>query len=123
LREAAGGDGWECPADPFHLKQVFRNLLDNALEAAPAPVRVEVCCSADRLGDRPAVRVAVRDNGPGFPPGDRDKLFDPFFTTKLRGTGLGLAICKRVVEAHGGRIEAGGGPGAEVVITLPGSHP
>jgi len=64
--------------------------------------------------------VRVRDNGPGFTPAARGRLFEAFFTTKTRGTGLGLALCKRVVDEHGGRIEAGAdGPGAEVIITLP----
>ena len=71
-------------------------------------------------GGREAVQVSLRDNGPGFPPEVRRRLFEPFYTTKAKGTGLGLAICQRVVEAHGGRIEAGpDGPGAEILITLP----
>jgi signal transduction histidine kinase len=118
LREDAGGLPWQCLADPFRLRQVFRNLLENALAAGSD--RVEIHCSVADLGGREAVRVAVRDNGPGFAPGERAKLFEPFYTTKVHGTGLGLAICKRIVEAHGGRIEAGTGPGAEIVITLPG---
>jgi signal transduction histidine kinase len=61
----------------------------------------------------------VRDNGPGFAEQERGKVFEPFYTTKVRGTGLGLAICKRIVEEHGGQIEAGAGPGGEVVIVLP----
>jgi signal transduction histidine kinase len=114
-----GGTGGECFADPFYLKQVFRNVFDNALAAGAT--RLEVHCSADRIGEREAVRIAVRDNGPGFAPEHRPKVFEPFHTTKVHGTGLGLAICKRVVEAHGGRIEAGEGPGrgAEVVLVLP----
>jgi PAS domain S-box-containing protein len=122
LREEGDGGDRECVADPFHLKQVFRNLLENTLDAVRDPVRVEVCCSRSESGGWAAVRVAVRDNGPGFTPEHRQKLFDPFFTTKVRCTGLGLAICKRIVEAHGGQIAAGDGPGAEVVITLPGSE-
>jgi PAS domain S-box-containing protein len=124
LREADGADDWVCLADPFYLKQVFRNLLENALGAGGNPPRVELRCAPAQLDGRPAVRVAVRDNGPGFAPESRGSLFEPFFTTKVRGTGLGLAICKRVVEAHQGRIEAGDGPGpgAEIVFTLPRSE-
>jgi signal transduction histidine kinase len=107
-------------ASPFHLKQVFRNLLDNALSATAEPVRIVIRASAAELAGRQAVRVAVRDSGPGFSAEQRQRVFEPFYTTKVRGTGLGLAICKRTVEAHGGRIEMGeAGPGAEVVITLP----
>jgi signal transduction histidine kinase len=119
LHEGAGD--WECAADPFLMRQVFRNLLENALAAGGSPPRVEVRCEPATLDGREAVRVRLRDNGTGFAPESRRKLFEPLFTTKVRGTGLGLAICKRVVEAHRGRIEVadGPGPGAEVLITLP----
>jgi signal transduction histidine kinase len=120
LREETGGEPWRCVASPFHLKQVFRNLLDNALSAAGGPVRIVIRASAAELAGGQAVRVAVRDSGPGFSAEQRQRVFEPFYTTKVRGTGLGLAICKRIVEAHGGRIELGAaGPGAEVVLTLP----
>jgi signal transduction histidine kinase len=118
LHERADGDP-EIIADPFRLGQAFRNFFDNALAACPDPVVVEVRTEPARLEDRPALRVAVCDNGPGFGPADRARLFEPFFTTKTKGTGLGLAIARRIVEAHGGRIGLGEGPGAEIVLTLP----
>lgn len=73
------------------------------------------------LHDRPAIRVALRDNGPGLSSEQRRNLFEPFYTTKTQGTGLGMAIARRIVEAHGGSIVAGGigGPGAEILIILP----
>ena len=110
-----------CEADHFRLVQVFRNVLDNALAAGCAPVEIGVDWSAADLDGRAAVRVAVRDNGPGLTGEQRRNLFEPFYTTKTQGTGLGLAIARRIVEAHGGRIEAGpdGGPGATILITLP----
>jgi signal transduction histidine kinase len=96
-------------------------VLENALAAASDPVCIVISCTPARLREKDALRISVRDNGPGFPVEHRGKLFEPFFTTKARGTGLGLAISKRVVEAHGGRIAAGHGPGpgAEIIITLP----
>ncbi len=114
-----------CLADGFHLRQVFRNLLENALASGADPVRVVVGCAPAELDGRDAVRVAVRDNGPGFAGLDREKVFEPFVTTKVRGTGLGLAICKRIVEAHGGTIAVGDGPGpgAEILVTLPRRKP
>jgi signal transduction histidine kinase len=110
-----------CEVDSFRLDQVFRNLFENALAACPEPVRVEVACAEATLGDRPAVRVSVRDNGPGLAPDQRPKVFAPFYTTKKKGTGLGLAIVQRIVEAHGGEVAVGDGsrPGAEFHITLP----
>jgi PAS domain S-box-containing protein len=109
-----------CVADYFHLRRVFRNLFENARAAVAGPLRVTVRWVPATLGPRPALRVGVRDNGPGFAAAARGRLFEAFFTTKTRGTGLGLALCKRVVDEHGGRIEAGAdGPGAEVIITLP----
>ena len=103
---------------------MFLNLFANSLEACPDPVVIWLSASDADLSGRPALRVSVRDNGPGFPPEYRPRLFEPFQSTKPTGTGLGLAISRRVVEAHGGTIEAGGqGPGAEVVITLPRERP
>ncbi len=124
LREESATDT-RCLADAFHLRQVFRNLLENALSAAADPARVTVGCSAADLGGQDAVRVSVRDNGPGFAGISLHQVFEPFVTTKVRGTGLGLAICKRIVEAHGGQIGVaeGPGPGAEVLVTLPRRKP
>ncbi len=121
LVEETGGIDLECDVDAFRIGQVFGNALDNALAAAADPVRVTVGCSETTLNDRPAVRIALRDNGPGLNAEQKEKIFEPFFTTKTRGTGLGMAIAKRIVEAHGGDIRVGehAGPGAEIVITLP----
>jgi signal transduction histidine kinase len=121
LREEVAGLDLNCAVDQFRLGQVFRNILENALAACADPVRIEIRCAAADLGGRAAVRVAVRDNGPGLTPEQRQRIFEPFFTTKARGTGLGMAIARRIVEAHGGQIAVGDGvgPGAELLITLP----
>jgi PAS domain S-box-containing protein len=113
-------DRW-CEVSPFHLKHVFRNVLENALSATEGPVRITICCTAVEVGGREGLQIAVQDNGPGFTAEQRHKAFEPFFTTKVRGTGLGLAICKRLVEAHGGQIAVGegDGPGGVIRITLP----
>jgi signal transduction histidine kinase len=114
-----GGD-LSCEVDAFRLDQVFRNLFENSF-AACADARVEVVCSDTALHGQPAVRMSVRDNGPGLTPDQRQKVFNPFYTTKQKGTGLGMAIAKRIVEAHGGNIVVGNElvSGAEFVITLP----
>jgi signal transduction histidine kinase len=114
-----------CIADPFRLGQVFRNILDNALAAGSSPVVVEVRAQEHQLQGQPAIRIAIRDDGPGIPPDRRARVFDPFFTTKARGTGLGMPIARRIVEAHGGRISIGNGeqPGATFLITLPRGSP
>jgi PAS domain S-box-containing protein len=121
LREEVAGVDLEGTFSPFHLKQVFRNLLENSLSATTGPAQIVLHCSQEAAEEGEAVRIAVRDNGPGFSEQQRDKAFEPFFTTKARGTGLGLAICKRLVEAHGGQISIGPnpGPGAEILLTLP----
>jgi two-component system nitrogen regulation sensor histidine kinase NtrY len=54
-----------------------------------------------------AVRITVADDGPGIPPGEREKLFMPYYSTKRRGSGLGLAIVRRIVAEHGGSIDVG----------------
>jgi signal transduction histidine kinase len=114
-----------CEADRFRLVQVFVNILENALAACPNPVQIDVVWAEDDLDGQPALRGTVRDNGPGLSADQRQHLFEPFYTTKAHGTGLGLAIARRLVEAHGGRIEAGPeeAPGASLLITLPRGHP
>ena len=121
LREPPNGLSLVCQADAFRLEQVFRNILDNALAACTERPDIQITGSAAWLEGRAAIRIAVRDNGPGLSPEQRDKIFESFYTTKTRGTGLGMAIVKRIVEAHGGQVGVGdiGGQGAEIVLTLP----
>jgi two-component system sensor kinase FixL len=121
LREPEKGLELTCQADGFRLEQVFRNILDNSLAACPGRAEIRIEGSPASLDGRKAIRISVRDNGPGLDAEQRDKIFESFYTTKTRGTGLGMAIVKRIVEAHGGRVEIGGpvGPGAEILITLP----
>ncbi|HKI36560.1 MAG TPA: response regulator [Gemmataceae bacterium] len=121
LREETAGVDLHCPVDHFRLEQVFRNMFENSLAACRGPVRLTLACADAGLDGRPALRIAVRDNGPGLSPEQRQRIFDPFFTTKTKGTGLGMAIAKRIIDAHGGLIAAGNGagPGAEILITLP----
>jgi signal transduction histidine kinase len=109
-----------CDSDRFRLVQVFANLFANALDACPDPARVVVVCRGALLGNRPALRVTVRDNGPGFDPEQRRHAFEPFRTSKPKGTGLGLAIVKRIVDAHGGTIAIDDSPeGGVITLTLP----
>jgi two-component system, LuxR family, sensor kinase FixL len=127
LREFRDEPNSRCAVDPFRLGQVFQNVLENALAACADPVEVEVRYSRAQIDDRPALRIAVRDNGPGLGPDARQRIFEPFYTTKTKGTGLGMAICRRIVEAHGGRLAVGEGDGerrgAEIIITLPRGEP
>jgi PAS domain S-box-containing protein len=121
LREECHGIDRRCAVDTFRLEQVFRNILENALSACTDPVRIAIRCTNAELAGRPALRIAIRDNGPGLSAEQSRKIFEPFFTTKTKGTGLGMAIAKRIAEAHGGRIAVGGAgvPGAEIILTLP----
>lgn len=92
-------DGVRTWADPNRLRQVFANLLGNAVDACPdGPVRIDVRQIAEEA------RVRVIDAGGGISDEERPRVFDPFFTTKAEGTGLGLAISRAIVEAHGGQL-------------------
>jgi hypothetical protein len=124
LDEDRGGLDLWLNADPFRLRQVFRNLFDNALAATAGraePLTVTVTCRAANMDGAPALRVSVRDDGPGLTPEQRARLFEAFYTTKPKGSGLGMAIAQRIMDAHGGRIAVGEwpGPGAEFVLLLP----
>ena len=121
LCDESDGLDLHCVGDPFRLEQVFRNILDNSLAACADPVAIEIRSAAAEIDGQPALRITVRDHGPGLSPEQRQRIFEPFFTTKTRGTGLGMPITKRIVEAHGGTIAVGegGGVGAEIILTLP----
>jgi signal transduction histidine kinase len=104
------------------LNQVWANLIDNALDAAPAGGNVSV----EAAQRSHAVTVRVADDGAGIPDGIRDRIFDPFFTTKDvgKGTGLGLDIVRRLVERHDGDIEVSSEPGrTEFTVTIPMANP
>lgn len=104
------------------LNQVWANLLDNALDAAPSQGHVDVV--ANREGEDVVVRVI--DDGPGIPPDRAKRIFDTFYTTKKvgEGTGLGLDISRRLVRRHDGQIEFDSRPGrTEFRVTLPISTP
>lgn len=108
--------------DPSEIKQIFLNLVKNALDAIQGVPDGRVEIQVRREGED--VVSVVRDNGSGFAPADAGRLFDPFFTTKEagRGTGLGLALSRAIAERHNGRIaarSAGPGQGAEFELTLP----
>jgi signal transduction histidine kinase len=107
-------------ADADKLRQVFANVLDNAIDAlAPLAEGRRIDLFVEN-GNRQAT-VRIRDNGQGIPPDKIDRIFNPFFTTKDQGTGLGMAIAKKTVEAHDGTIDVTSQPGhgAEFVVTLP----
>ncbi|PTX94245.1 hybrid sensor histidine kinase/response regulator [Opitutus sp. ER46] len=113
--------------DPAKIKQVVDNLLTNAVKFSPpgATVTVAVRVSSDAQG----IILSVRDEGPGIPADERDKLFKDFGRLSVRptggekSTGLGLAICRKIVEAHHGTIEAHNLPerGCEFRVILPSS--
>jgi signal transduction histidine kinase len=110
----------EIEGDRTQLRRVFQNLVGNALKfRGTAAPRIEL--SAQR--DSEEWVVTVRDNGPGVDPNHATRIFGIFARGNARaeGTGIGLAVCRRVVEAHGGRIwvEAAEGGGSAFRFTLP----
>jgi two-component system CheB/CheR fusion protein len=110
-------------ADAVRLAQVLANLLNNAAKFTPAGGRIWL--SARRAGDE--VAIAIRDSGVGIPPETLPRIFEMFAQgdsppREQRGLGIGLTIARRLVELHGGRIEArseGRGRGSEFVVHLP----
>jgi nitrogen fixation/metabolism regulation signal transduction histidine kinase len=112
-------------ADRVRIRQILNNLLTNSLEALEgkkgARVEIETQVADDGHKQGAAVAIVVTDNGPGFHRDLLGTVFDPYVTSKPKGTGLGLAIVKKIVEEHGGRIEADNrrSGGARVRILLP----
>lgn len=97
------------------LVRALANVMQNAVEHSPEEgvVRVRVG------GDGHQVCVDIADDGPGIAPELRERVFEPFFTTRHGGSGLGLAVARAAIEAHGGQIVLGDGPGCTVRLSLP----
>jgi signal transduction histidine kinase len=119
-----GGGAISLTGDPARLQQIARNVLDNAIQFAPEGGHVALRVEATK----DAVKISVRDDGPGIPPEFLPYVFDRFrqadssSTRAHRGLGLGLAIVKHLVELHGGTVEAvnrGDRSGAIFTIVLP----
>jgi signal transduction histidine kinase len=107
------------------LKQVFLNLLLNALHAVSKDGVIQCHCE-EWIQDFPSssgrwAQVTIRDSGTGIAPQHLDKIFDPFFTTKREGTGLGLSVCHNIIQRHEGEIDLQSvvGKGTVAYIRLP----
>lgn len=124
------------PLDASLIHQAILNIMTNAVEAVPATKGVVTVRASYRpggvggaggaVGSRPAVVVAVIDNGPGIPMSKQPWVFEPFNTTKgVRGTGLGLAVAKRIVEEHHGSLllTSAENKGATFTMMLPADLP
>jgi nitrogen fixation/metabolism regulation signal transduction histidine kinase len=105
--------------DATQLRQVVHNLLRNAEDALAETSDPQLQIHTDLFNGR--LRLAVTDNGPGFPPEIMGRAFEPYVTTKQRGSGLGLAIVRKIIDEHQGTIALGNVEphGARIVIDLP----
>jgi signal transduction histidine kinase len=106
--------------DEERMRLVLVSLVRNAMEHTPRGGRVHVIVrelDADR-----SVECVVKDTGPGFADGERERVFEPFFSTRKGGAGLGMALAARIVLEHDGTISASNNPagGAVVTVRLPG---
>ena len=117
----------EIQADAGQLRQVLMNLLLNALDASAQgqTISVRAACgplpsaTAEEVVSGPRwVAIEVGDRGPGLPAGEGERIFEPFVSTKEAGTGLGLPISRRIVEDHGGRLDAADRDGGGAVFTV-----
>ncbi|AEV82908.1 Fis family transcriptional regulator [Actinoplanes sp. SE50] len=118
----------DVEADPVLLRQVVDNLVGNAIKYTPPGRAARIDITA-RTGADGEVRVRIADRGIGIPDGEHAAVFGTFHRASNGaahpGTGLGLAICRRIVERHGGHIEAAPNPGGGTVFTftLPATPP
>ncbi len=120
IREEFDGMPILVTMDPNEIKQVFINIVNNALQAMPQGGELTIRANVDRQGE--AV-IEFSDTGVGIPGEDVKKIFEPFFSTKGegRGTGLGLSISERIIHNHSGRIEveSAAGQGTTFRVFLP----
>lgn len=104
------------PGDPERLKQVFLNLLDNAMKHGGEGGQIEVSIYDDGLN----VHIAVRDHGHGIPEGELPHVKEKFYkgSSKNRGTGIGLAVCDEIVTRHGGVLDIDNAQGGGCIVSL-----
>ena len=102
------------------MKQVFLNLVHNALQAMPTGGNLQIRTETRSKDNREWVTIAINDNGIGISQNDIDRIFEPFFTTKgdKGGTGLGLSVTYGIVTDHGGTIEVESRPGEGSSFTV-----
>jgi two-component system NtrC family sensor kinase len=111
-------------ANPDRLKQVFLNLVLNAVDAMPEGGILSLSTARDVISggeaqpDQPAVRIEFSDTGKGIPPEILSRIFEPFFTVKEQGVGLGLSVSYAIVRAHGGQISVDSHVGLGTVFTI-----
>jgi signal transduction histidine kinase len=101
-------------ADPSRIKQVFVNMILNAIQATPAGGTLNI-------GTYPQdsyINIEFRDTGRGIEPGEISRIFDPFYTTKESGTGLGLSISHQIIKSHNGTIHVSSVPGEGTVFKV-----
>jgi signal transduction histidine kinase len=122
VTEAYGPDLPMVEMDVPRIKQVFLNIINNAVYAMKDGGSLTIRSHAER----DAVQVSFADTGPGIPADILGRIFDPFFTTKpeVSGTGLGLSVSLGIVQSHGGTIDVNSTPGSGTTftITLPVTH-
>jgi PAS domain S-box-containing protein len=113
----------QVEAARVELQQVLVNLFVNAVHAMEATPLKSRFIDVETRAENTAVFVNIRDHGRGIPPDRLPSIFEPFFSTKTNGLGIGLSICRRIIESHGGGIEARNhaGSGAEFTFWLPSS--
>jgi PAS domain S-box-containing protein len=97
----------EIMADPHQLKQVFVNLISNAVQVMESGGTLEI----ETASEDGYVSVRFSDDGPGMDPETQNKVFDPFYSTRADGTGLGLTIVHRIIDEHDGHVELTSAPG------------
>ncbi|MBV8544099.1 MAG: PAS domain S-box protein [Acidobacteria bacterium] len=112
--------------DPLRLRQVFENLIDNAVQHSDPGMTVHIGGAVVDHAGRQWVECRIDDEGPGFAPQDFDRVFEPFFSQREGGTGLGLSIVQRIVEEHSGKVIAAnrheGGGSIRVLFPLGGAQ-
>ncbi|MFQ3621073.1 MAG: ATP-binding protein [Spirochaetales bacterium] len=108
-------------ADPDQIRQVFTNLITNALEAMPSGGSIHIRSDLVKKGNNRYCRISISDTGTGIPEEHKERVFNPYFTTKPQGTGLGLSIVERILYDHKGEIwfESEPGKGTTFYLDLP----